>query len=102
VTGAAPLPPAEETAARAEAALAGDRREVRLAFQDESWVEIRNAAGEVIFSRLNAAGSERAVRGVPPLTVVIGNAHGVTLSYRGKPVDLGPHTKVDVARLTLE
>jgi hypothetical protein len=33
---------------------------------------------------------------------VIGNAHGVTLSYRGKPVDLGPHTKVDVARLTLE
>jgi cytoskeleton protein RodZ len=100
-------PPSERVAAPAEAprvetAAAGERREVRLAFQDESWVEIRNAAGEVIFSRLNEPGSERLVRGVPPLTVVIGNAHGVTLSYRGQPVDLGPHTKVDVARLTLD
>jgi hypothetical protein len=40
---------------------------------------------------------------VPPLTVVIGNVQGVTLSYRGKPIDLGPHTRVDdVARLVLE
>jgi cytoskeleton protein RodZ len=101
-TSTLPAPPAEEAAPGPDAASAGDRRELRLAFQDQSWVEIRNAAGEVIFSRLNEAGSERVVRGVPPLTVVIGNAHGVTLSYRGKPVDLGPHTKIDVARLTLE
>jgi len=32
----------------------------------------------------------------------VGNASGVELSYRGKPVDLAPHTRSDVARLTLE
>jgi cytoskeleton protein RodZ len=97
-----PPPPVEQAAPRAGAAPEVERREVRLTFQNQSWVEIRNGAGEVIFSRLNEAGSERVVRGAPPLTVVIGNARGVTLSYRGKPVDLAPHTKVDVARLTLE
>lgn len=107
VTPAQPQTPAVEPAAppqaaRSEPAPAGERREVRLAFQGESWVEIRDAAGVIIFSRLNEAGSERVVRGTPPLTVVIGNAHGVTLSYRGTAVDLEPHTKVDVARLTLE
>jgi cytoskeleton protein RodZ len=99
---AAAAPPSAQPTTPAEPAPLAERREVRLAFQDESWVEIRDAGGEVIFSRLNEAGSERVVRGAPPLTVVIGNAHGVALSYRGRPVDLGPHTKVDVARLTLE
>jgi hypothetical protein len=34
--------------------------------------------------------------------VVIGNAVNVRLKYNDAPVDLRPHFKVDVARLTLE
>jgi cytoskeleton protein RodZ len=75
---------------------------LRLSFDDESWVEVKDGAGNVIFSQLNRPGSERVVTGAPPLSVVIGNAHGVKLSYRGKVVDLGPHTRVDVARVVLE
>jgi cytoskeleton protein RodZ len=89
-------PPAAVSAAKPEQA------EVGLAFEDDSWVEIKDASGSVVFSQLSQSGSHRTVRGAPPLSLVIGNAHGVKLTYRGKAVDLGPHTKVDVARLVLE
>ncbi|MBI4192204.1 MAG: helix-turn-helix domain-containing protein [Betaproteobacteria bacterium] len=75
---------------------------VRLRFDRESWVEIRDRNGRRIFSQLNPAGTEQAVSGQPPLTLVVGNAAGVRLIYNDQPVDLAPHIKVDVARLTLE
>jgi len=75
---------------------------IRMIFADESWVEVRDGSGTTIFSRLNAPGTERVVRGLPPFDVVVGNAHRVKLLYEDKPIDLGPHTRVDVARITLE
>lgn len=75
---------------------------VRLRFDRESWVEIRDRNGHKIFSQLNPAGTEHAVSGQPPLSLVVGNAVGVRLTYNEQPVDLAPHIKVDVARLTLE
>jgi len=77
-------------------------RLVHLVFDEESWVEIRDGSGNVIFSQLNQAGSERRVYGKPPLSLIVGNAHSVRLTYNAKPVDLESHTKIDVARLTLE
>jgi cytoskeleton protein RodZ len=78
------------------------RGRVEFSCETESWVEIRDASGEVIFSALNAAGTRRVVQGAAPLTVVIGNASGVRLSFNSAPVNLAPYTRVDVARLTLE
>ena len=75
---------------------------VKLRFERESWVEIRDRSGHKIFSQLNPAGTEQAVSGQPPLTLVVGNAAGVQLIHNDQPVDLSPHIKVDVARLTLE
>jgi cytoskeleton protein RodZ len=76
--------------------------QIRMIFEDESWVEVRDGSGETIFSRLNEPGTERLIRGLPPFVVVVGNAHAVRLLYQGRPIDLGPHTRVDVARVTLE
>ena len=75
---------------------------LKLTFDTQSWVEIHDRKGRRIFSRLNAAGTEQAVSGEPPLTLVVGNARGVRLTHNGQPVDLAPHTLVSVARLTLE
>ena len=75
---------------------------IRFMFDRESWVEIQDRNGRVIFSRLNSAGTEQMVSGQPPFTLVVGNASGVRLSYNDRPVSLAPHTKVDVAHLTLE
>lgn len=75
---------------------------IHLAFDGAAWVEIRDAGGKIIFSRLSPAGSEQAVSGTAPFSVVIGNAHQVRLFYNGKPVDLAPYIKIDVAHLTLK
>lgn len=75
---------------------------MRLVFDEESWVEVSDRYGEVIFTDLGPKGESRRISGQPPLTVVIGNAAGVKLTYNDKAIDLGPHTRVDVARLTLE
>lgn len=76
--------------------------EVRLVFDDNSWVQIRDRSGKTIFSRLNPGGTEQRVSGSPPFTLIVGNARGVRLTYNDHPVDLKRHIKVDVARLTLE
>lgn len=69
--------------------------------EGEAWIEIKDAADRMLVSSLNPAGSERVVRGKPPYSLVIGNASNVTVLYDDKPIDLAPHTKQDVARLTV-
>jgi cytoskeleton protein RodZ len=104
---AQPLPKARQRTPEAAAAAlfsapASGEQVVRLRFARESWVEIRDRNGRKIFSQLNSPGSEQVVSGLPPLSLIVGNANGVQLIHNQQPVNLGPHTKVDVARLTLE
>jgi cytoskeleton protein RodZ len=77
-------------------------REVRMVFDKESWVEIRDRSGKAIFSQLNRRGTEQRVNGRPPLSLIVGNSDGVRLTYDDQPVDLAPYTKIDVARFNLE
>jgi cytoskeleton protein RodZ len=72
-----------------------------LTYRGPSWTEIRDRSGQVLISRLVAAGSEQPIRGSPPFDIVIGNAPEVVLVYRGKPVDLARYTRQRVARLRL-
>ena len=73
-----------------------------LRFEQEAWAEVRDGAERLLISSLNPAGTERAVRGQPPFSLVIGNAHHVQVIYNDKPVDLHPYVKVEVARFTLQ
>ena len=84
------------------AAESSGRVSVRMIFDQESWVEIKDRAGNSIFEQLNPAGSRRSVSGEPPVSVVVGNAAGVRLFVGDKSIDLAPHTHVNVARLKLE
>jgi cytoskeleton protein RodZ len=81
------------------AAPGGHRLVVRS--EEEAWIEIRDSADRLLLSSLNPAGGERVVRGRPPYSLVIGNASHVQVLYNGKPVNLAPHTRSDVARLTV-
>ena len=69
--------------------------------EGEAWIEIRDSADRMLVSSLNPPGSERVVRGKPPYSLVIGNASQVIITYDDKPVNLAPHTRQDVARLTV-
>ena len=73
-----------------------------MVFIKDAWVEIEDGQGRKIFSQMNAAGTEKIIQGTPPFSVAIGNAAQVRITYNGKPVDLAPYTRVDVARFTLE
>jgi cytoskeleton protein RodZ len=75
---------------------------VLLTYKGPSWTEIRDRSGQLVVSRLVAAGSVEPVNGAPPFDIVLGNAHAVTLVYRGKSVDLSPYTRRNIARLTLQ
>ena len=75
---------------------------MKLSFGQPSWVEIRDRSGQIVFSQLNPAGSQREIEGQAPFTLVIGNASSVTVQYKGKTVDLTQRSKDDVARLTLD
>lgn len=70
-------------------------------FARDSWVEVRDKDNNLIVSRLHQAGSTRDISGVPPLSIVVGNASHVKLQYKGKDVPLQPNAESDVARLTL-
>ena len=85
-----------------EAMETGPRMSIRMIFDQDSWVEIKDRNGNAVFGQLNAAGTRRSASGEPPLTIVVGNAAGVRLFQGDKSIDLAPHTRVDVARLTIE
>ncbi|EXI68282.1 MAG: cytoskeletal protein RodZ [Candidatus Accumulibacter sp. SK-11] len=58
--------------------------------------------GQILVSGMIPAASQREIGGQPPFSLVIGNATQVTVQYRGRMIDLAPHSKGDVARLTVE
>lgn len=67
----------------------------------ESWVEVVDAGGQVLLSRVLLAGELIGLDGRPPLSVTVGNADVTDLSFRGKPVSLTTVTRDNVARLEL-
>ena len=97
----AEAPKAEAPAEKPKPLPAGSQRLV-LRCTEEAWIEVRDGAGRTLVSSLNPAGCERVVQGRPPFELVLGNASHLTLTRNGRPVDLAPHIKGDVARFTLK
>lgn len=104
VAEAPPVLAAPQVSAAPAAAAAADvgGQRLQFAFDGDAWVEVKDKSGKVVFYQLNLKGSQQSVRGNPPFSLVIGNAARVRLIYNDKPVDLAPHIKADVARLTIE
>lgn len=71
-------------------------------FERDSWVEVKDGDGRVLHSQLNRGGTTQVIEGKPPFALIVGNASTVRLQYDEREVDLRPHTKVEVARLTLQ
>jgi len=68
----------------------------------DTWVEISDATGDQLELDLIRAGSSRQYAGQAPFDVMIGRASAVILDLDGSAVDLGPHTRGNVARMTLQ
>jgi len=88
------------TAAAAPAAAAENA--LKFSFREASWVEVRDRSGEIIFKQLSQPGTQREITGKAPFSLIVGNASHVSLSYKGKPIDLSKRSKDEVARVTVE
>lgn len=71
---------------------------LRLTLSAPSWVEITNADGERLEYSLLPAGTERTYRSSQPLQVNIGDVGGTRVTLDGKPVELTPYQRANVAR----
>lgn len=67
----------------------------------DTWVEIAGAGNTPIEMDLIRAGETREYRAEPPVRLLIGRASAVELTLNGARVDLAPHTRGNVARMTL-
>lgn len=77
------------------------RSEVKVVFNEDCWVDIRSKDREFRLFGTMRKGSERVLGGEAPYKMILGNASAVALSVDGKPFDLAPHTRENIARLTL-
>lgn len=73
-----------------------------LTFNGSSWVEVTDASGAVVVSRIANAGEVLHPAGTLPLSVVIGDATKATVTLRGQPFNLEAATKANIARFTVK
>lgn len=87
-------PPTAPVAASGAAAL-------RLSATADSWVEVVDAKGQVLLSRLLRQGELQEFSGAAPYKLRIGNVGGTRIEWRGAAVDLAARATNNVARLEL-
>lgn len=90
IASMAPLPaaPAAQTA-------------LSLNFSGDSWVQVYAADGSTLEQGLLGAGERRSYGAGQVARVVLGNSSAVEVLQAGKPVDLAPFSRANVARFTL-
>ena len=90
---------AEVPASAFEAAAAGV---LQVHANERSWVEVTDARGRSLISRVVEVGEDVGLDGVMPLKVRIGNAGATKVVFRGQPLELGAFVRDNVARFELK
>lgn len=68
----------------------------------DSWVQVRDATGRVVFEKKLASGDAAPVSGVLPLSVVVGRADVTDVFVRGRPLELNAVSRENVARFEVK
>lgn len=74
---------------------------LELLFNDESWVEVKDAGTNVLLNNIMNKNDSIILSGRPPLNVMLGRASAVQVKFNDEIFDVAPYTKDDVARFTL-
>ncbi|TCS33285.1 cytoskeleton protein RodZ [Paucimonas lemoignei] len=103
---AAPAPNTASTPATAaaggSASAAKSGEKLVLKAREASWIELKREDGSAVASRLVPAGATESFDVEPGARLVVGNAGGVDVTYRGQVVNLTADAKNNVARLKLK
>lgn len=101
----ATVQPAPATPAPVPAVAVGPRpgeKQINLDFDGRSWVEIKDANQRIVFTGEYGTGTHQVVTGKPPFQLWIGKSSVVRIHYNDQKVNLQPHARDEVARLTLD
>ncbi len=93
-------PPVVEAAATAPVINASGV--LQLLPSEASWVEVIDAHGKPLISRLVQPGESVGLDGAMPFKVKIGNANATQVVFRGEPLELAPFTRDNMAKLELK
>jgi cytoskeleton protein RodZ len=74
---------------------------VQLRVSEASWMDVRDAKGQVLLSRMVQPGESVGLDGTAPIRLTIGNAAATQLGYKGQAINIAPFTAGNVARLEL-
>lgn len=95
-------PPLPESAGGSAPMVATVSGLLQLRATAQSWVEVLDARGQLLLSRVIQPGETVGLDGPLPLKVRIGNSAGTQLMFRGEPVELSTFTRENVAKLELK
>ena len=69
-------------------------------FEDDCWVNIKDATGEAIAYGVKQKGRVMEIQGVPPVEVTLGAPDNVRISINNEPVDISSYQNGTTARFT--
>lgn len=96
-----PPPPAAASAPVKPVITAVPGSALRVTATADTWVEVVDAQGQVLISRVLREGEQQEYSGAAPYKVRVGNVRGTRLEWRGAAVDLAARGNNNVARLEL-
>jgi cytoskeleton protein RodZ len=85
-----------------DGALSPGEKWIRFKSHGKTWVEILDAKGVVVLRRLLADGEQTDAGGLPPLSVVVGNADVTEVWVRGKAYEIKSISQGNVARFEVK
>lgn len=98
-----PVDASNSPTSASSAAMAGrTARHLIFDFDEKSWLEVKDASNTVILTGEFPRGSHQEVTGAAPLQLWVGNAPVVRVSIEDQALDLQPHSREGVARLTVD
>ena len=107
VASVEPVQTPAATAAATESADGGapvveGTKQIVMTFSAPCWVDVRDSERKFKLFGEMEKGSRKVLGGQPPYKLIVGNAEAVTITVNGRPFDLTPFAKGNVARFTLD
>lgn len=81
---------------------ASDTVKIKLVFNKEVWLRIKNKDKKTVYEGQTSAGNEKELELKKPLSFRIGNAQGISIFVDGKPKDITQYIKGSVASFTVQ
>ncbi|WP_126454099.1 RodZ domain-containing protein [Sulfuriflexus mobilis] len=81
--------------------VAGTGVSLILKFNEDCWIEIKDAKGKTLAYDLYREGQVKQIRGIAPFNVFLGNARAVEIEYNGEAYDASAFIQGNLARFQL-